>query len=164
MISTKRIGALVASGALAVSVAIAAPAGAANYAPGLPAATPGVPNNPPAAAPVAPAVTTVSQSVADDTRARVMKRPSTPAMGEAPKVRRKINKPIALVANGLTAGATYQVYIKKNGQEYGLLGSVIGSEFSALPVFEVSRAGTYTIAMKNVQTGATQYIKVRARK
>lgn len=159
-----KIAALVASGALAASMAIAGPASAANYAPGLPPAQPGVPNNPPAAAPIIPTVTLVDQSTADNTEARVMRRDPATSLKEAPRVRATVGEPVALVVPGLTAGGTYVVSVKQPGGEYGTLGSVIGGPFATLPVFEASRAGTIIVAMTNVQTGETQYIKVNVRR
>ena len=160
----KRIAAIVASGALAASIVIAAPVGAVNYAPGLPPAQPGVPNNPPTAAPIIPSVTLVDQSVADNTPARVMRREPAERIGAAPRVPARVGQPVALVAPGLTPGATYVVSVKQPRGEYGTLGSVIGGPFATLPVFEASRRGTIIVAMTNVQTGETQYIKVRVRR
>jgi len=161
---TKKLAAIAASSALAVSVAIAGPATANNYAPGLPSAQPGVPNNPPASAPVAPAITTVPASVADNTPARVMRKEAPTRMGPAPRVRATVGSPISLVAQGLTPGDDYVVFVKRKGGDYGTLGTVVGGEFNTLPVFEVSRTGIVIVAMKNQRTGETRYIKVRVRK
>lgn len=92
-----------------------------------------------------------------------MSNPPGNRIGDAPKVRAQAGDPVALVATGLTPGNPYVVYIKQPGGDYGTLGTVIGSTFSALPVFEASRRGTVVLAMKDVVTGATQYIKVRVR-
>ena len=123
-----------------------------------------MPNNPPAAAPIIPTVTLVDQSVADNTPARVMRREPATTLAEAPRVRTTVGQPIALVAPGLTPGATYVVSVKQPGGEYGTLGSVIGGPFATLPVFEASRRGTIIVAMTNVQTGETVYLKVRVRR
>jgi len=163
-VTFKKIAGLVAAGALAASVGLAAPASAQNYAPGLPEPTQGVPNNPPASAPVVATVTLVSSSVADNTPARVMRKPVGNRIGAAPKVRAFPLTPIPLVVNGLENGSRYLVFIKRPGEEYGTLGTVIGSPFSALPVFEVSRPGIAVIAMKDVVTGETRYVKVRVRR
>jgi len=163
-VTFKKIAGLVAAGALAASVGLAAPASAQNYAPGLPEPTQGVPNNPPAAAPIVPTVVLVPAAVADNTLARVMRNPVGNRIGAAPKVRATVSTPIPLVVNGLENGSRYLVVIKRPGEEYGTLGTVIGSPFSALPVFEVSRPGTTVIAMLDVVTGETRYIKVRVRR
>ena len=161
--SLKKIAGLVAAGALAASIGLAAPASAQNYAPGLPPAQQGIPNNPPTPAPIIPTVILVSATVADSTPPRVMSNPPGNRIGAAPKVRAQRGDPVGLVATGLTTGNPYVVYIKQPGGDYGTLGTVIGSPFSALPVFEASRRGTVVLAMKDVVTGETRYIKVRVR-
>ena len=157
----KKIAGLVAAGALAASVGLAAPASAQNYAPGLPPAQQGVPNNPPASAPIVDTVTLVPASVADNTPARVMRNPVGNRIGAAPKVRATRSTAVNLVVNGLEIGSRYIVFVKRPGEEYGTLGTVIGSPFSVLPVFEVSRPGIAVLAMKDVVTGETKYVKVR---
>ena len=162
--STK-LAAIGASAALAVTVLATGTATAVdvNYAPGLPAPEAGVPNNPPAASPVVQGVVLVDASVAASTPPSVMEKPPTPKIGGAPKPKVKRGQPVALVTKGLTPGATYVVQIKKKGGEYGTLGSVVGgADGSTLPVFRPATKGTYIIAMTNVQTGATTYIKVKA--
>mgnify|MGYP000152492843 FL=1 len=160
----KKFAGVAAAGALAASIGLASPASAQNYAPGLPPAQQGVPNNPPAAAPIVPTVVLVPAAVADNEPARVMRNPVGNRIGAAPKVRGTVSTPIPLVVNGLENGSRYLVFIKRPGEEYGTLGTVIGSPFSALPVFEVSRPGTTVIAMKDVVTGETRYVKVRVRR
>lgn len=166
MISIKRIAALAASGALAASIIVAAPASAINYAPGLPPAAPGVPNNPPAAAPIVPTVTLVDQATAEQATTRQMTKAPSERLRGAPRVRAKAGDPIALSANGLTPGATYVISVKRRGGEYGTLGSVVGTAggTGTMPVFEASRAGVYVLALTNVATGEVQYIKVRVRR
>ncbi len=100
-----RIAALVASGALAASVAIAGPATANNYAPGLPPAQQGVPNNPPTVSLIVPGVTLVSASEADNTRARVMRKAPSQRISDAPNVRARTDRPIALVVTGETSSS-----------------------------------------------------------
>ena len=169
--SLKKIAGLVAAGALAASVGLAAPANAQNYAPGLPDPVPGVPNNPPAAAPVAPTVTLESSQVAADATPRVMRQAPGDRIGAAPLVFARTNTPIPLVVTGqttstwsnvpgLTPGSRYLVLVKQTGGQYGTLGTVVGSSFAALPVFEVSRPGRIVVALQDVRTLETFYIKV----
>ena len=170
----KKIAGLVAAGALTASLGLASPASAQNYAPGLPEPEPGLPNNPPAAAPIIPTVTLEAQNVAADAPPRVMRQAPGNRIGEAPRVRARTNRPIALVVTGetasswsnvpgLTPGSRYLVLIKQPGEEYGTLGTVVGSPFAALPVFEASRPGLLIVALQDVRTLETFYIKVRVR-
>lgn len=161
---TSKVAAVGASTALIVGLTAGSAAALdTNYAPGLPAPVAGEPNNPPTAAPVAQNVVTVSAAVAQATKPSVMKKEPTDRMKGAPKVKVKRNRPVKLVTDGLTPGATYVVSIKPVGGEYGTLGSVVGgADGSVLPAFRVDKKGEYVVAVTNVQTGETMYIKVKA--
>ena len=159
--SLKKIAGLAAAGALAASIGLAAPASAQNYAPGLPPAEQGIPNNPPTSAPIVPTVTLVDeQSAVAAQPPRLMLNPPGDRIGAAPVVFAQRGAPIPLVAIDLEPGARYWVFIKRPGEDYGTLGTVIGSSWSALPVFSVSRDSRVVVALKNVATGATKYIKI----
>jgi hypothetical protein len=144
---------------------LASPSASANYPPGLPEPTVNVPNNPPVAATVSNQVTIVNQKVAESTPVEAVKKEPTERMGVAPKPGVPVGDPIALRTRGLDAGGTYIVKIRTKFGKYSTLGSVIGNDAGTgrLPVFEVSQNGVYIIAMTNVQTGETIYIKVEAR-
>lgn len=152
-----------AAGALAITLLIAPPASAANYAPGLPEPVAGEPNNPPASYRVTPAVVVVDSKVARETgvteRLDVKNR-----IGQAAKPEIERGDPVALVARGLIPGARYIAQIKRKGGSYGTLGSIIAlpNGTGDVPVFRVDRGGVYIIAITNVATGATQYLKVTA--
>lgn len=110
---------------------------------------------------LSPGVVLVSEAVAALTPERVMRNPPASALGDAPRVQAIIGAPLALVTSGLPANSTQSVRLKINGKYVDLGITTTDADGQAvLPVFRISRAGTYTIAMINSLTGKTSYVKV----
>ncbi len=114
---------------------------------------------------VAPGVLLVSESQAQATEPRVMRNAPAESIRNAPIVQSQAGAATALITPGLTPGAIYQVRIKVEGA-YRDLGytQAAADGASALPVFRLTRAGSYTIVLTNPIDGSVQYIKVRVNK
>ncbi len=114
---------------------------------------------------VAPGVLLVSEAQAQATAPRVMRNAPAETIRDAPVVQSQTGSATALVTPGLTRGVIYQVRIKVQGeyQDLGFTQAAADGD-AALPVFRLSRSGSYTIVITNPIDGSVQYIKMRVNK
>jgi hypothetical protein len=131
------------------------------------------PNNPPN--PIRPVVTPqftlVSSAVADRTPPRRFVAPATAKIGDSPRADRRVDgrlvpvyrvgQVVRLVAL-VQADTTYRVQYRLKRGGYVDVGTATSDSTGAmsLPAFRPARPGLYVVAMTNVETGQTLYVRV----
>jgi hypothetical protein len=110
-------------------------------------------------------VVLVSETQAQEAVQRVMRNEPAQRIGGAPTINSSAESSVALTTPGLTPGLIYQVRIKVAGEYRDLGNTQAASDGDAtLPVFRLSRVGSYTLALISPVDGSARYIKVRVEK
>ncbi|MDO8732567.1 MAG: hypothetical protein Q7L55_08365 [Actinomycetota bacterium] len=117
--------------------------------------------NPEKAVIAAPGIVILSAASAERVTPRTMIEKSAIRVKNAPVVEAKSSAPVSLVARGLRPGISYSIRIK-GSETTATLGRTTSDSagLAQLPVFLLTKPGTYTLEIVDSNTKAVSYVKV----